>query len=341
MRKFLPVSYRITEGLNMKNRIKAARRKPKQRLLWGLCAIGLVTTWLSSWEKAAADTASPGASAAVVTARSSDRAAAEALGREPRQQTPPVQASATAEFGALGFASHTIQFGKSAPKFDYVNEGGQDVLFFFSRYSLDFAFRGGHTVTFLYQPLNPETQVLLNRRIVIDELTFPKDTPLNLRYGFDFYRLSYTYNLLPEFSKHELSLGASLQMRNATITFTSADGSLRRAKRDLGPVPILKARARYTFQKQWWIGGEVDGFYAPVKYINGGSSDVEGAIVDLSARLGYDLQKFMSMFINLRYLGGGASGTSKDKDDRGDGYVSNWLHTLALSIATTFRPTSL
>lgn len=204
---------------------------------------------------------------------------------------------------------------------------------------MDLALHKRHVVTFLYQPLSPETQVLLDRNVKVDALTFPKDTALNLRYGFDFYRLSYAYDLLADSSHHELLLGVSLQLRNATITFTSADGSLRRAKRDLGPVPLLRARGRYAFENRWWIGGEIDGFYAPIKYINGGSSDMEGAIVDLSARTGYQLQKFMDVFLNLRYLAGGASGTSKDKDDRADGYVSNWLHVIALSIGVKYTPT--
>lgn len=253
----------------------------------------------------------------------------------------PVQVSATAEYGLSGFAAHTIQFGKSGTKFDYVKEGGQNVLFFFSRYSMDLALYKRHVVTFLYQPLSPETQVLLDRNVKVDALTFPKDTALNLRYGFDFYRLSYAYDLLGDNCPHELLLGVSLQLRNATITFTSADGSLRRAKRDLGPVPLLRARGRYAFESRWWIGGEVDGFYAPIKYINGGSSDVEGAIVDLSARAGYQVRKFMDVFLNLRYLAGGASGTSKDKEDRADGYVSNWLHVITLSIGVNYRPTMM
>jgi hypothetical protein len=254
---------------------------------------------------------------------------------------PPVQVSANAEFGTLGVPAHRIQFGKNGSRFDYVTEGGQDVLFFFSRYQMELELDRRHALTFLYQPLNLETAVLLDRDIVVDEQLFPRDTPLNLRYGFDFYRLGYAYDLFGRYPRYELSLGGALQIRNATINFTSGDGQLRRSKRDLGPVPLLRARGRYTYNNGWWLGGEVDGFYAPIKYLNGGATDVEGAIVDASFRVGYRVQTPMDVYLNLRYLAGGASGTSKDEEDRGDGYVSNWLHFLALSIGISFYPSLL
>jgi len=36
------------------------------------------------------------------------------------------------------------------------------------------------------------------------------------------------------------------------------------------------------------------------------------------------------MFLNFRYLGGGATGTG-DPDFPGDGYVKNWLHFFNVS----------
>ncbi len=257
------------------------------------------------------------------------------------QVEPPVQVTASAEFGALAVPGHTVQFGKNGSVFDYVQEGGQDVLFFFSRYQMELELDRRHAVTFLYQPLDLQTAVLLDRDIVIDEQLFPRDTPLNLRYGFSFYRLAYAYDLFGRCPRRELWLGVALQIRNATIDFTSGDGLLRRNKRDLGPVPLLRARGRYRFYNGWWLGAEVDGFYAPIKYINGGATDVEGAIVDASLRVGYRVQPALDVFLNLRYLAGGASGTSKGEDDRGDGYVNNWLHFLALSIGISFNPSLL
>lgn len=249
---------------------------------------------------------------------------------------PFARVSALAELGFLGVPSHTVQFGSDGTEFDYVGEGGQNNLFLFARLSLELELAGKHTVVLLYQPLNIESSVLLNRDVTIDTQLFPRDTALDLRYGFDFYRASYLYDFTRPESPHELAIGLSLQIRNATIDFTSADGKLRASKRDIGPVPIIKFRGRYQLTPRVWLGGEVDGFYAPIKYINGGKSDVEGAIVDLSVRSGFRVRPNADLFVNLRYLAGGASGTSKDSEDRGDGFVSNWLHFITLSVGAAW-----
>jgi hypothetical protein len=254
---------------------------------------------------------------------------------------PFVQVRALAELGFLGAVDHTIQYGKDGSSFDYVGEGAQNTVFLFTRLTAELELGGRHTIILLYQPLDFRTAVRLRRDILVDELTFPADTALDLRYGFDFYRLSYMYDLYGRLARHELSLGASLQIRNATVSFTSADGKLRRAFTNIGPVPTLKARGRYTFDCDVWIESELDFMYAPVKYINGGASDVEGAIFDLNLRAGLPVFTGGAVFLNLRYLGGGASGTSPDENTVGDGYVSNWLHFMTLSLGGELSLTEL
>jgi hypothetical protein len=191
-----------------------------------------------------------------------------------------------------------------------------------------------HRLVFLYQPIELNTEVVLDEPLTVDGLTFPEETPIDLRYGFPFYRVSYLYDVARPLAV-EMSLGASLQIRDATITFTSADGALRRSNRSVGPVPALKARFQYAAQSGWFFGAEVDGFYAPVKYLNGGDSDVEGAIIDASLRGGYQLGNRLSGFLNLRWIGGGAEGTS-EVEDFGDGYNENWLHFMIVSLGVRF-----
>jgi hypothetical protein len=240
---------------------------------------------------------------------------------------------AVTELGGLLPVYHHVQFGSDGTEFDYVEEGGQDVIFPFARLSME-VLLGRHTVVFLYQPLTLDTEVTLTRAVTVDGLTFPEQTPIDLRYGFPFYRASYLYRVSDR-GAFSAELGASLQIRDATITFTSADGTLRRSNRSLGPVPALKARLRYDLPSRWFLAAEIDGFYAPVKYFNGGDSDVEGAIVDASLRAGHVLSPNAEAFLNLRWIGGGAEGTS-DPDDFGDGYNQNWLHFLTVSLGVSF-----
>ncbi len=190
--------------------------------------------------------------------------------------------------------------------------------------------------SFLYQPLDLRTSVVLEDDELLDELRFPAGTPVDLRYGFTYWRATYLYDLAggPD---HELALGAGLQLRNATITFTSADGALRRAERDVGPVPLLVLRGRLPLSSTAYVGGEAAGLYAPVRYLNGGDSEVDGAILDAAVQLGLAWRAGLEGFVTVRYLGGGARGTSRDDDDVGDGFASNWLHFVIIGVGANLR----
>ncbi len=240
------------------------------------------------------------------------------------------------EIGFLDVTSHTIQFGSTGTKFDYVDEGGQGVLFPFSRLTAELKLGKKHNLIFLIQPLDVRTEALLARDIIVDDLTFPEGTPLELRYGFTFYRLSYLYDFMKADSK-ELAIGLSFQIRNATISFASADGNLFRINEGVGPVPIFKFRSRQPLKDGMWLGTEVDGFYASGKYITGSENDFEGAILDASVRLGFELTEYLDSFVNVRYIGGGAKGTDENAPGPGDGFTDNWLHTVSVSLGSYIR----
>ncbi|EYF06436.1 hypothetical protein [Chondromyces apiculatus] len=237
---------------------------------------------------------------------------------------------AVAELGFLAMLSHKVQFGRDGTYFDYVAQGGQDTLFPVARFSAEAELFRHHQVVFLYQPLELSTEVEIGRDLRVDGLTFPAGTPMALRYGFPFYRLSYAYDLFLD-PKQELSFGVSLQVRNATIDFASQDGTLFRSNRDVGPVPLLRSRGRVTLNSGLFLGYEVDGIYAPISVLNGSDNEVTGALVDLSVRAGLPLVAGTEAFVNLRYLGGGAVGQS-DPEPPGDGYTRNWLHFMTVSL---------
>jgi hypothetical protein len=236
-----------------------------------------------------------------------------------------------AELGTLGVLAHTIQFGSDGTELDYVREGGQDNLFLFARISAEAELFSRHKIILLYQPLDVQTTALLRRDVVIDDQLFPSGTPMSFRYGFDFVRASYLFDFFAD-EGTELAVGLSFQVRNATIDFASQDGTLFRGRRDIGPVPILKARGRYTFSGGFFTGFEADAFWASGRFITGTTNDFEGAIYDVSLRAGVPLTGFASTFVNLRYLGGGARGVEEDRPGPGDGFTENWLHTLSLSL---------
>lgn len=249
---------------------------------------------------------------------------------------PDLKFSATAEIGFLGVLSHNIQFSQNGTDLNYVKDGGQDVLYPVNRLSLEMALGKKHTFIFLYQPLRIESEQLLTRDLVIDNETFPANTGVRFLYNFPFYRASWLRELLPENPDYKLALGISAQIRNATITFESIDGTKFRKNSDIGFVPILKLRSTANFTDKFFGEIEADGFYAPISYLNGSDEDIIGSILDASARLGYRIHNNVTAFSNIRYLGGGAVGTNTDDEGPGDGYVKNWLNFMTVSAGFTY-----
>ena len=250
------------------------------------------------------------------------------------------------ENGFIKVLSHKLQFGDPGTLFDYVTQGGQEILFPFERFTADLEIFRRHRVTLLYQPLTIETQTKLEAPITIDGTLFDPAAPgaryesLDLKYGFPFWRVSYLYFPIKR-DNAWLGLGLSLQLRNASIVFAASDGTALTVSQNLGPVPILKLRGGYLFSGGLFLETEVDGFYASSKFFNGADFEFEGSILDANLRAGFALRDYLDIFANLRFLGGTATGTSQyDKDYWTDGvekYSNNRLATLTFTLGATLR----
>ena len=242
-----------------------------------------------------------------------------------------------AENGFLGVLSHKVQFSNSGTYFDYQKDGGQDVLFPISRFSVELDYKERNTLIFLYQPLRLTSQVLLENDLIVDDLTFPRSTSVKLLYNFPFYRISYLRHLRIQNEKYDFAIGGTLQIRNTTISFESSDRALFRTNRNVGLVPALKVKGKVQLNETVYLALEADGIYAPISYLNGSDNEVIGAILDASLRTGIKINDPISAFFNIRYLGGGAVGTSDNNEGPGDGYVRNWLHFSTISLGVIYE----
>lgn len=251
------------------------------------------------------------------------------------QSVPKLRANA--ELGYLGVLSHRIQFSNDGTEINYVTQGGQDVLFPVSRLSLDFYLTKRSSITLLYQPLKIETRAFVEEDIIVDEAVFPAGTGVRFLYNFPFYRASYLYEFAPDNKSYDFAFGGTIQIRNATIEFESLDGSLFRRNSDIGVVPALKLRAKKYYGPNYFIGLEADGIYAPVSILNGSTNEIVGAILDASLNAGFRITKEAFTFLNVRYLGGGAVGTSEQVEGPGDGFTRNWLHFLNVSVGFSYE----
>jgi len=238
------------------------------------------------------------------------------------------------EIGSLAVLGNRIQLGQAGTDFDYVADGGQDNLFTYQRFEINFRKNERHSFLFLYPPLDLRTTEEASTDLQFDVVEFPLGTPMEYRYGFDFTRATYIYDVIED-SNREISFGVGLQIRNATLDFRSADGLLADSNRDIGPVPLLCSRGYFPIDQQRWWAYDISGAYAPIKYLNGDVSDVVGALLDTSIRSGFHFSRGVDVFLNLRYVGGGAEGTEANPIDGKDGFVANWVHFLAFSIGTT------
>lgn len=241
-----------------------------------------------------------------------------------------------AEIGFLAPLAHTIQFGRDGTVFDYVADGAQDVLFPTVRLQAGLDVGARETFTLLYQPLDLRTEAVLQDDILVDTIRFAEGEPVDLRYGFSYWRATWHHELLPA-PDRELAIGLALQLRNANISFSSGDGARVFAERDVGPVPALATRLRLPVRETGFFGAEATGIYAPIKYLNGSNVDVVGALLDASVRGGFAMPHGTDVFLAVRYIGGGAEGTSKNSEAFGDGYTANWLHFTTLSLGVSLR----
>ena len=253
-----------------------------------------------------------------------------------------VKISFDVETGLFGVLSHTYQTGRTdegATQFDFVKQGGQDVLFPFDRYVANITIKDRHKVSFLYQPLTVKTNVTFREDVMIDSVIFSEGTPMELSYGFPFYRVTYSYSFINS-KNFTLAGGVALQVRDVNIVFKAIDGSLMTVGNNVGPVPSLNLNGRYTFNGGAFLGFEVTGLYASSSIINGASFAFEGSLLDASVRGGYTLVDGLDVFANLRFLGGTSKGESQYPDRNwsesneryGENNLATSSFTLGLSI---------
>jgi hypothetical protein len=244
------------------------------------------------------------------------------------------------ELGAVKVLKNTLQVGSDSTNFDFVTQGGEEILLPFQRFSGNLSLAERHNIVLLYQPLEITTNVTFREDVKVDTITFDKGESMRLKYGFPFWRLSYLYDFIDN-GKLELGAGLSLQFRNASIVFEGLESGKLFTSQNLGPVPIIKVRGSYRFDNGFFAGLEVDGFYADSAFFNGADFQFEGSILDASLRAGVELANKTDAFLNLRFLGGHAKGVSQYEDlywtESIENYTANFLSSLALTLGFTLR----
>lgn len=254
-------------------------------------------------------------------------------------QEVPVTVSLEAEAGAVKVVYHTYQVGTTGSDFNFVTNGGQEILFPFQRFTATAKIADRHQVKFLYQPLEVATQITARDNFKIDTAEFSVGDPVDVVYGFPFYRTTYLYDFMA--GDANLSVGAAIQLRNASIRFTSVDGSKRAVSQNLGIVPAIALAGKLPFDNGLFVGFEATGLYASSAFINGADFVFEGSILDASLRVGAKVGEKVEAFVNARFLGGSAKGTSEYPSlywtQSTEKYTANYLATLTVTLGATLE----
>jgi hypothetical protein len=210
-----------------------------------------------------------------------------------------------------------------------------------------------HRISALYQPLTIETEVTFRDDVTIDGVTFASGTPMELKYGFPFWRFTYGYDF---FAAENLDVygGLALQLRNASIVFREVGGSnsdptdpndpitvQSTTNQNLGLVPALYTAVYYTLPSGIELGFEATGIYASSAFINGADFEFEGSLLDTSLRVSLPLQRGVFTFVSLRFIGGTSDGVSQFPDiywtKAVENYGSNNLATVNLTAGVSIR----
>jgi hypothetical protein len=239
-----------------------------------------------------------------------------------------------AEAGYIGFIHHTYQSGDPGDVFNYVTEGGQDILFPLVRFNAELNLWENHSIGLLYQPFEVNTTIQFQETRQIDGKDFDANEVVDIRYSFPFWRLTYLYDFAAE-DNLQLEAGLALQFRNAAVSFKEVNGGGfdYANSQNLGPVPAIALRAGYDFDNGLSLIWEATGLYASSAIINGADFEFEGSILDTSLQAALDVGSGVETYLKLRFLGGSAVGNSefvqRTWSEPNTTYTANYLATWA------------
>jgi hypothetical protein len=177
-----------------------------------------------------------------------------------------------------------------------------------------------------------------HRDLQVDGTRFAAGTPMAFKYDFGFYRFGYMYDLLKH-PEQELGIGLALQIRNATIDFASRDGELLATNRNIGVVPLLKLRGRWTPRAARASGS------APRSTARTSAARSSAAPATTSRAPSSTPRCAPASRSRAPATSSSTSATSAaapaaptaPRSDGTDGFAENWLHTMALSLGLYIR----
>lgn len=167
-----------------------------------------------------------------------------------------------------------------------------------------------HITSALVAPLSIESHGVVNKDVVYSGKIFQAGLPINTKYKFNSYRLTYRYMFV---NKQDFKFGAGLtgKIREANITLSNENGSADFP--DLGFVPLVNFYLQYLPSEKWSLLLEGDAL-----------GTKQGRAEDIFAGVTYNLFEGIDLKGGYRILEGGADVT--------DNYNFSFINYAAVGI---------
>ncbi len=163
---------------------------------------------------------------------------------------------------------------------------------FFYRVRLTYNFNDRHHLGVLFAPLSINSSGQLDRELLFNDATFPLNTPLEAKYVFNSYRLTYRYDFVRK-EKIDFGVGFTAKIRDAKIA-VSGNGT-ESEKTNVGFVPIINFRLLWKFSPHVAFLLEGDALAAP-----------QGRAEDILAAIAVKVSDHFDLKVGYRILEGGA-----------------------------------
>ena len=217
------------------------------------------------------------------------------------------------EFGPVWQSMNDVQIpntvdGTRFSLYDLVGKGP----WFVGRIYVNINIKPKHELRLLVAPLDIKKNSSLNQSVRFEGKTFPPG-PIDARYKFNSYRLTYRY--LYYAHRWKLWIGFTAKIRDAVIELSRNSESAK--KTYLGFVPLLHLSGEYSFTVR-------TGFLFDLDALAGGPGRAE----DLALKLFFDPSTKWRIEAGYRTVEGGA--------DVEEVYTFAWLHYATVSLTHRF-----
>jgi len=184
----------------------------------------------------------------------------------------------------------------------------------FFRIRLAYSLNEKSSFTVLIAPLRVDADGEVDKPVAFNGVTFPAYTPLQAKYRFDSYRLSYRYDF-HRTNTLQAGIGLTAKIRDAAISLTGNRQTSE--KKNTGFVPLINFRLHWRFADHMGFVVDGDALAAP-----------QGRAEDVLLAVHYEASKRVALKAGYRLLEGGA--------DNDEVYTFTLFHYIVLGAHVTF-----